>query len=365
MVANPDHYAVVIGIDKYSQFRRLSSAVRDATRFAEWLNSPDGGGVPKENTHLIVSEEVKKEDVTTPLSPFKAIPLQTEIDEALAKIGVQSKNRIGTRLYFYFAGHGFGPNFQEVGMLMANAAMERLNSNVGLNPYRHFFRDWGFFDEVIFILDCCRDEFVNVQQTTAPTFTFGPINGPRPAVNDFIVMAAAHGEKAFSAPDAETRVKRGLLTEALLEAFNKIEAADALGRFTARSLQAYIVKRVPELAGIVLDPKTQKPLNQNPEVDPPQEEIVFAKLPLDKTNKLTARIVASPGTSGVIELRGSDMAIIEGRNAVDITSEKPPWEYPLIRQKWYALTNSESPPGTPPRIIDLRNVTDDPYVITF
>ena len=62
MVANRDHYAVVIGIDKYSQFRRLSSAVKDATRFSEWLNSPDGGGVPKENTHLIVSEEVKKEE---------------------------------------------------------------------------------------------------------------------------------------------------------------------------------------------------------------------------------------------------------------------------------------------------------------
>lgn len=360
MVANPDHYAVVIGIDKYSQFRRLSSAVKDATRFSEWLNSADGGGLPKENIHLIVSDEVKKEEVRTVLSPFKAIPLQTEVDEALAKIGVQSKNRIGSRLYFYFAGHGFGPNFQDVGMLMANAAMERLNSNVGLSPYRHFFRDWGFFDEVIFILDCCRDEFVSVPQTTAPTFTFGEANQPRPRVNDFIVMAAAHGEKAFQALDEETRTRRGLLTEALLEALNKAEGADVLGRFTDTSLREYIIRRVPELAGIVIDPKTNEPLKQEPEVQAPQKDIILAQLPPHKVERITVRIVASPGTNGVIELRGSDWKVIESRRAIDVTIEEPPWEHAFIRQKWIALTTSTSAP----KIIDLRQVTDDPYVIT-
>jgi hypothetical protein len=363
VVPKTDHYAVVIGIDKYSQFRRLRSAVKDATRFAEWLTSCEGGGLPKKNTHLIVSEEEREEEVAA--SPFRAIPLQTEVDEALAKIGVLSKSRIGSRLYFYFAGHGFGPNFEEVGMLMANAAMERLNSNVGLRPYRHFFRDWGFFDEVIFILDCCRDEFVSVSQTTGPTFTLGQITQPRPPVNDFIVMAAPHGEKAFQAPDAETRVRRGLLTEALLEALKKAEAADPLGRFTATSLCEYIAKRVPELAGEVVDPKTNEPLKQDPAVVPPQKEIVFGTLSLGEADKLTARIIVSPGLNGVIELRrGSDMKIIASRDAGDITAEKPPWEEQLLRQQWYALTNSTSPPGTPPTIIDLRNVKDAQHVIT-
>jgi len=245
-------------------------------------------------------------------------------------------------------------------MLMANAAMERLNSNVGLNPYRHFFRDWGFFDEVIFILDCCRDEFVSVPQTTAPTFTLGQINQPRPPVNDFIVMAAAHGAKAFQAADEETRVKRGLLTEALLEALNKAEGADVLGRFTDFSLREYIVKRVPELAGTVIDPKTNETLKQEPQVDPPQKDIILGKLPLDKVERLTVRIVASPGTSGLIELRGSHWEEIEKRQAVDVTSEKPPWELSFIRQKWFAVIVA----GGPPRIVDLRQVTDDPYVIT-
>ena len=366
MPENPDHYAVVIGIDKYTQFRRLPSAVKDATTFAEWLTSCDGGGLRKKNTHLIVSEEVTEKELKANVvsSPFKAIPLQTEIDEALAKIGVQSKSRIGSRLYFYFAGHGFGPNFQDIGMLMANAAMERLNSNVGLNPYRHFFRDWGFFDEVIFILDCCRDEFVTVTQTTGPTFTLGQISGPRPQVNDFIVMAAPHGEKAFDAAD-ERQVRRGLLTQALLKAFTDSEAADPLGRITAASLQAYITKSVPKLAGNVIDPKTKQPLKQEPEVDPPQKEIVFGNLPPGAVEKLMVRIIAPPGMDGFIELRGSDFSLIRSRRAVDVTIEKPPWEERLIRQKWYALTNSDSPPGTPPIIIDLREVKNDPHVITL
>lgn len=360
MVANADHYAVVIGIDKYSQFRRLSSAVEDATRFSEWLKSPDGGGMPKANIHLIVSDEVKKEELGTVPSPFQAIPLQTQVDEALARIGVQSRNRIGSRLYFYFAGHGFGPDFQDVGMLMANAAMERLNSNVGLSPYRHFFRDWGFFDEVVFILDCCRDEFVTVTQTTAPTFTLGQINQPRRPVNDFIVMAAAHGEKAFQAPEEETHMRRGFLTKALLEALNKFEGADVLGRFTDFSLRAYIIKRVPELAGKVIDPKTNEPLKQEPQVEPPQKSIILGKLPLDKVERLTVRIVASPGTNGLIELHGSHWEEIGKRQAIDVTIEKPPWEHVFLRQKWIALTIA----GGPPKVFDLRQVTDDPHVIT-
>jgi hypothetical protein len=360
---NPEHYAIVIGIDQYSQFRRLKAAVRDATRFAEWLELPEGGGLPRGNIHLITSK-LNSAEPGTP--EFGARPIQDNIDEALARIGVQNKRRIGSRLYFYFAGHGFGPTFDNIGMLMANAAMERLDSNVGLRPYRHFFRDWGFFDEVVFILDCCRDEFVSVGETTRPRFTLGQISGVRPPVNDFIVMAAPHGEKAFQALDTDTGERRGLLTEALLEALKSAEAADPRGRFTASSLQAYVKRRVPQLAHAApVDPATGKRLEQKPEIEPPQKEIVFGAIPLNELEQVRVRIVAPAGVGGVLELRGNDWSVIASCPASEATAEKPAWEEQLLRLKWYALTNTDSPPGTPPTIIDLREAKDDLHVITL
>jgi hypothetical protein len=360
---NAEHYAIVIGIDKYSQFRRLRAAVRDATRFAEWLESPEGGGLPKSNIHLITSLLEAGEPNT---NPFSARPVRDDVDYALAKIGVQSKRRIGSRLYFYFAGHGFGPTFDDVGMLMANAAIERLDSNVGLLPYRHFFRDWGFFDEVVFILDCCRDEFVSVKRTSHPSFTFVPNNEARPPVNDFIVMAAPHGAKAFQTLDTDTGERRGLLTEALLEALKSVDAADPRGRFTASSLQAYVERRVPELADAApIDPVTGKKLDQKPEITPPQKEIVFGAIPVNELEQVRVRIVAPAGSGGLLELHGNDWSVIASRPANIATAADPPWEEQLLRLKWYALTNTSSPPGTPPTLIDLREAKGDPHVITL
>src|SRR5262245_49674486 len=98
-----DHYAIAVGIDDYPALRRLRSSARDATRICEWLTAPDGGDLPEANVKLITSPGVLVSD------PFQAKPVQDQIDLALRDFGVEQGLRIGARLYFYFAGHGFGP----------------------------------------------------------------------------------------------------------------------------------------------------------------------------------------------------------------------------------------------------------------
>src|SRR5882762_2214822 len=109
MARNPDHYAIVIGIDGYSQLRRLRASEKDAKKFASWLKSDDGGGLPIENIYMILSPP------DLPSNPFDARPVAYQIDDALTRIGLTKGGWIGKRLYFYFAGHGFGPNFNDVG----------------------------------------------------------------------------------------------------------------------------------------------------------------------------------------------------------------------------------------------------------
>jgi uncharacterized caspase-like protein len=205
---NDQHFAIAIGIDTYPQLRRLTSSVKDAADFCEWLTSDDGGNLPDQNVKLIPSSPA------LPADPFDARPMQTEIDRALRDFGVEQGTRVGQRLYFYFAGHGFGPSFDNIGMLMANAAMKRLY-NIGLRPYRNYFHESKRFDEVVFILDCCRDRDFS-RETMAPGFDKDPAPDGRRVV-DFVLMATAYGEKAFAPVDKPTNERRGLLTKAVLE----------------------------------------------------------------------------------------------------------------------------------------------------
>ena len=98
-----------------SDFAALTTAPKDATRFMEWIGSEDGGGVPESNRRLIITAfEVN------PDKPIDWKPEQDDIDQALEvfwraprlekEVGKQDKEEIflGRRLYFYFAGHGYG-----------------------------------------------------------------------------------------------------------------------------------------------------------------------------------------------------------------------------------------------------------------
>ncbi len=320
-----EDYAIVIGIDDYPQLLALSSSQSDATALVEWLLEPrpGGGGLKEKNLRLIVSPEAEPDD------PIDAEPVQKQIDKALRDFGVGKKNPIGRRLYFYFAGHGFGPQFDEVGMLMANAAMDRLPYNIGLRKYNSFFHDNYLFDEVVFILDCCRDPGFATVETVAPGFNLSPpAGGVLPNVHDYVVLAASYGEKAFAPPDKSTASpnspvveRRGLLTKALLEALRgQTQAVDALGRVTSASITNYVRTRVEELA-------TEASLRQKPEVFRlPDPELVFAI----HAKQINVRIIAPAGLTGDLIVRDSMKGIV-ARQAAELSTEtQPAWEVPLL-----------------------------------
>jgi hypothetical protein len=95
MAQNPDHYAVVVGVNDYPAFRPLRGAIADATRFAHWLvNDVTGGGVPAQNMRTVFSQ------------PAPLRPIHDDVDDALDSI-LGSIAASARRFYFYFSGHGF------------------------------------------------------------------------------------------------------------------------------------------------------------------------------------------------------------------------------------------------------------------
>jgi hypothetical protein len=352
MAQNSDHYAIVIGIDGYSQLPTFLTSGRDATEFAKWLRDPDGGGLPPDNVALIISPP------GFPTTPYQARPIQDDVDEALTLFGIEEERRIGKRLYFYFAGHGFGPQFDDVGMLMAPASVKKLLYNIGLRHYRSFLRATEAFDEIIFILDCCRDPRGGIE-TGAPKFTLAKV-GTGANVQDFVLLAAVYGDQAFQPFNPSAGERRGILTQALLEGLKNANAADGLGRFTTASLSKYVMERMPELS------KDAKVI-QKPEIDDTQvkREVVFYTIPESQLEKIPVRIVAPPGLNGDLVLLDVHGRELDRHPAATAVIGHPEWIVNLVRNRQYQVKHSLSGPNAQFNIIDLGQVKGDSYVYNF
>src|SRR5258708_35853699 len=133
MPQQPTHFALVIGINDYPEYgsrgRSLKGAVRDAQRFAAWLQDTDsGGGLLPQNCRLIVSSG-------NPLAPLHA-----DIDAALQYIWTQSRASGGDRFYFYFSGHGLSAQADNVALCLANWSSDRRHAALSSQGYLQFLQ---------------------------------------------------------------------------------------------------------------------------------------------------------------------------------------------------------------------------------
>jgi uncharacterized caspase-like protein len=346
-----DHYGIAIGIDTYPSLRPLRSSVSDATQFLEWLIDEDGGNVDPAKVKLISSPAAIAAD------PFDARPVQMEIDRALRDFGALRGARIGKRLYFYFAGHGFGPSFDNVGMLMAGASMDTLKVNIGLRNYRDYFHETGLFDEVIFIVDCCRDN-ARDEQTSSPVFKATPVADKAAKVVDFVALAAGYGEKAFAPVSVVDGERRGILTQAVLEALRgDPKALDPAGRVTAATLQNYLKDRVKLIAD-------DEKLRQEPELPQnPSADLVFRVVDTSTLRKLRVHIIAPADLTGELIVRDArDLTQVVGRQPVALAQPANPWVLDLLPVTRYEVENPDSDRTV---VLDPAKAKGEPYVFRF
>lgn len=317
-----DAYAIVIGIDNYantpnnSAFSPLTSAVKDATLFMEWLRSPSGGAIQEDPQHRRIIPIFSPTMINNQLpSPMEAKPVKDQVDDALIELGFTGGTRIGERLYFYFSGHGIGLGSGDVALMMANAFRAMESRNLGLRAYREYLQERHLFDEVIFIADCCRSRETKPVELGKPGFTI-PKDVQPPQIQDVAILAAEYGEPSFALSGGQ-----GLLTQALVEGLNGItEATDQLGRVTSNTLNNYLPKRVSALA-------KQNLLSQTPEVDlfPKKAEIIFSK----PKKKVTIKIIADQSVKGdIVVCNGEDKEI--DRIDAKLATQASPWEIELF-----------------------------------
>lgn len=261
-----DDHAIVIGISRYQSFEDLKGPENDIRAVVKWLRDPAGGDVPDEQIHAIASTDFPNGDG----------PVSEDIYRAFEKLIDLAQDNdppapAGRRLYIFMAGHGFAPALRDASLLMANAAVGRWGHNVNGSAVADYFGRAAYFEEVVLLMDCCRDDLAVAQLNGLP---WDAVAGEGGTSRWLYAFAACFPLKAREKP-IEGEV-RGVFTVAVLEALRS-------GGMTSKTLEDLVAARMAELT----DPDEY----QRPHFQPGPEEFAFGPAIVNPTLTITL----SPG----------------------------------------------------------------------
>jgi hypothetical protein len=306
-----EDWAVAVGIGDYSKFEVLQGPSLDAAEFCGWLVAGDGGRVPNDQVRLIRST-----DYTTSADIHDARPTVSDVQNEfawLADMAMESNYtkyyRVGRRLYIFLSGHGIFPtrtampNYDETGLLMANARPFAMGMHIAGRAYADWFWAIGAFDEVILLMDCCRT-MENAPPMPAP---FTVLQPKRKKLGRRLYIAATRlNTESWEQPFAGSPVKRGVFARALMEALTCRSLADAGGNLTDQLLISHLRLAVPRLRlgqePVAYSPDDPTPLViiTRPQRVQPQATIQFHPMFIGATAILTGPAYPNPTQSHVI-----------------------------------------------------------------
>ncbi len=218
-MANNDHYAILVTISKYPGLSNLNGPEADGVAFTQWLTSPEGGDIPLTNITQIRTANFQPFN-----NVYDAKPTEIEFKKALDNLLREGKGpertwkeKVGKRLYLYFAGHGFtaGSSLTDPALFSA-IAQNGDTAHIAGYQYAAKIASAGFFDEIMLFMDCCQD-VLKSSQVLVPTWS-PPDRNLSHKVKLLQAIGAPRGQKAFERDLDNNGVTHGLFTIVLLEA---------------------------------------------------------------------------------------------------------------------------------------------------
>ena len=227
-------YAVLVGISRYPALSDLAGPVNDALSFRDWLLCR--GAVPPENIELVVTP-----DNAQAMNRKTARPLRDQVVNALDAVleNENERGKAGRRLYLFLAGHGYAPQVNDAALLMANAGGRSFPAVPGAQ-FANWFRSSAKFEEIILIMDCCRDEYGSIPPQPLPWPDEPSPDAPH--VRYFHAYATQPYRQARERLMPVDGTVRGLFTHALITAFEmaKPDAAGCITRKRRQELRAQL-----------------------------------------------------------------------------------------------------------------------------
>lgn len=253
-----DDYAIVVGINRYPAFTSLQGPEADALRFRNWLVSPTGGMVAMNHVRTIFSSDYSDpdpDDISTwqPALDDLKLAFRKYSDQAYDNEKNKGSSRVGRRLYIFLSGHGITPakaasNFlDDAALLSAGASQTAPGEHILGHSWAGWFHNAAAFDEIILLMDCCRDLKNNV--IPVPCTLLPLINDRRDEVRLFYAVATELDSKSWEQDFGSPPERHGVFSYALMQALQSETLSDSEGRLTGSLVAQYLDDQVPKLRG--------------------------------------------------------------------------------------------------------------------
>lgn len=290
-------FAIMIGIQHYVANNVLDGPHNDVCEFKKWLQNSNGGAIPDRN-------------IVTFLSTPQYTPAQPEIDQWFGStIETLKAGQRGRRLYFYFSGHGIGINAMSSAMLLPEWSAVMRNFALSSDKYLQQLVNAAIFEEIIFIMDCCRNRIPGVEGQPP---LWGAVM-PSPLKTETLMYYACEFENpSFETPlignnyTLDNLLTRGIFTKVFLDGL-KGAAAYKDGWVRVQDLVNYMTRKLPVVAKAV--GKTQNP---RPRIEIDLQKIIAGPFP--KTINIEIEF-KNPGIDVILE--NADVEKVKDGNSSD------------------------------------------------
>ena len=236
------HYAILVGISTYPGLTNLQGPEHDVDEFRDWLVAADGGNVPPGNIKLI-----KSSDFPTVNDPYQAQPADVAFRAALQTLLFDTdrnfRGKVGERLYLFFAGHGFASKQLNEAALYSAQATRNDPDHIAGKRYAAKIVNSAAFDEVVLIMDCCRDVDLS-DSIRDPVMKIPDRQALAANVRFMEAFAAGRGQQAREVPSPRDGKVHGIFTEALISALRNAKGNER-GELTCTLLKGYINDQWP------------------------------------------------------------------------------------------------------------------------
>jgi hypothetical protein len=294
-------WGIVVGITKYPELENLDGSENDAEAFYEWLVSPTGGNVPARQVAKILSSDFPPATAAVRAEPSAyhiGQAFDDLVDVANANGAAGNGLQVGRRLYLYFSGHGFAPTFEYTALLAANATRLRAGYHIVGTPYANTFLRANYFEQVVLIMDCCRENVQTVAPSLPPFITVTGPDGVDKA-RTFFGFGTKWSRTSRERMMDDGKV-HGVFSWALLKGLQGQACDPSTGDITARTLGDYLYNRMKTFlsAPDLQDPQIPKEPDLQYEANP-VNPLVFATIPIPQypvTIQLPANTAGQPVT---------------------------------------------------------------------
>ena len=313
-------YAIVVGVSSYPRLDSLGGPAHDARAFRDWLLKPGGGNIPKERVRLVASDEPPGLPPDRP----RADDVQAEFD-TLVDLAEKNAGHVGRRLYIYLAGHGFGPTIDDAALLMANASRTMTGYNLSGREYANWFRKAFHFDEIVLLMDCCREDYPLAPVPRVPYQVVVDANNR--LSSKVFVFATQPGMAAREVDTKDSKgktVRRGLFTLSLIAGLEGGAALET-GEITGESLRKFVIL---DMARRAKELKLDAP--QDPYFDPDGATVVLRAGLASKLGTVRADVGAA--APAAVKLMDGNLQNINPTQKAGTT-----WDWQVPAQRLYVL----------------------------